>query len=54
MLYDADLELRAEELIGEAETAAERLAAVRASRGAGLSGMARTDPTGRLAAEERD
>ena len=54
VLFDADLELRAEELAGEAETAAERLAAVRAARGAGRTGMARTDPTGRLAAEERE
>ena len=59
VLVDPTLELRAEELAGEADAAEQRLAAVRAERAAGASaaanGSAAPDgAAGRLAAEERE
>ena len=59
VLVDPTLDLRAEELTGEADTAAQRLAAVRAERAAGASAQSGpagggTASAGRLAAEERE
>ncbi|NNJ28166.1 hypothetical protein LzC2_42780 [Planctomycetes bacterium LzC2] len=56
ILADPTLELRAEELAGEADTAEQRLAAVRAERAAGVTAEAGSGggDAGRLAAEERE
>ena len=55
ILADPALELRAEELTGEADTAAQRLAAVRAERAAGATAdSGGGEGAGRLAAEERE
>ncbi|QDT14713.1 HlyD family efflux transporter periplasmic adaptor subunit [Alienimonas californiensis] len=58
VLADPTLELRAEELAGEADTAVQRLAAVRAERAAGAAarvpGTGGGEGAGRLAAEERE